>query len=133
MNQLPGESASAGGDENGNQFAPTESTSAPTEALPPPQPAELPPLSAVHIPSAEFQFGVAGRADHVRSMVADGRLRRLPIVDRDQPQTVLQTATAPADLFLAPPSTPAPPLAAEQTPRNPEPRVARRLPSTEIR
>ena len=39
------------------------------------------PLSAAQIPSAEFQFGVAGRNEQVRALVADGRLRRLPIVD----------------------------------------------------
>jgi hypothetical protein len=33
---------------------------------------------AASIPSAECQFGVAGRADHVKALVADGRLRRLP-------------------------------------------------------
>jgi hypothetical protein len=44
------------------------------------QPDDLPPLSAANIPSAEFQFGPAGRAEHVRALVADGRLRRLPTV-----------------------------------------------------
>ena len=38
-------------------------------------------MSATHIPSAEFQFGVAGRNEQVRALVADGRLRRLPVVD----------------------------------------------------
>jgi hypothetical protein len=33
---------------------------------------------AAYIPSSECQFGVAGRAEHVRALVADGRLRRLP-------------------------------------------------------
>jgi general secretion pathway protein D len=36
---------------------------------------------AAYIPSSECQFGVAGRSEHVRTMVADGRLRRLPSVN----------------------------------------------------
>jgi hypothetical protein len=39
-------------------------------------------IDASSIPSAEFQFGVAGRSAHVRSLVADGRLRRLPTVGK---------------------------------------------------
>ncbi len=38
------------------------------------------PMSATQIPSAEFQFGVAGRNEQVRAFVDDGRLRRLPAV-----------------------------------------------------
>ncbi|MCC7085325.1 MAG: type II secretion system protein GspD [Pirellulales bacterium] len=52
-----------------------------TEPLPAPPSLELPgPLSAHQIPTAEFQFGVAGRSEHVRSLVANGHLRRLPTV-----------------------------------------------------
>jgi general secretion pathway protein D len=40
---------------------------------------------AAHIPSSECQFGVAGRPEHVRAMVADGRLRRLPSVGTAPP------------------------------------------------
>jgi hypothetical protein len=36
--------------------------------------------SAANIPSSELQFGAAGRSEHVRTLVADGRLRRLPSV-----------------------------------------------------
>lgn len=46
----------------------------------PPQNEPLAPLSANQIPSAEFQFGAAGRNDQVRAMIADGQLRRLPVV-----------------------------------------------------
>jgi general secretion pathway protein D len=35
---------------------------------------------AAHIPSSECQFGAAGRDEHVRALVADGRLRRLPTI-----------------------------------------------------
>jgi general secretion pathway protein D len=35
---------------------------------------------AASIPSSELQFGVAGRSEHIRALVADGRLRRLPTV-----------------------------------------------------
>jgi hypothetical protein len=59
-----------------------EDNSAASEKLPTiQQPDDLPPLSASHIPSAECQFGVAGRSEHVRALVADGRLRRLPTVE----------------------------------------------------
>ena len=40
----------------------------------------LEPMSAAQIPSAEFQFGVAGRKGEVQAMIADGQLRRLPAV-----------------------------------------------------
>jgi general secretion pathway protein D len=53
------------------------------DALPlPPQVDPPAPMSAAQIPSAEFQFGVAGRSEEVRAMIADGRLRRLPVVAR---------------------------------------------------
>jgi len=35
---------------------------------------------AACIPTSECQFGVAGRSQHVRALVADGRLRRLPTI-----------------------------------------------------
>jgi general secretion pathway protein D len=41
------------------------------------------PLTAGQIHSAEFQFGPAGQADHVRQLVATGRLRRLPSVESE--------------------------------------------------
>jgi general secretion pathway protein D len=41
--------------------------------------------SAASIPSSELQFGVAGRSEHVRSLVADGKLRRLPAVSSTTP------------------------------------------------
>jgi Bacterial type II and III secretion system protein len=113
-----GEPASAAGNLEDDTFLPNDSTTPPTETLPPPQPDDLPPLSAAHIPSAEFQFGVTGRADYVRSMVADGRLRRLPLVDRNQPQPVIQVSTAP--------------IAADQK-RAGSPQVTRHLPGTEVR
>jgi general secretion pathway protein D len=51
------------------------------ETLPAPTTLELHgPMSAAQIPSAEFEFGVAGRSDAVQALVADGRLRRLPAV-----------------------------------------------------
>jgi hypothetical protein len=45
------------------------------------QPESVLPLTAGQIHSAEFQFGPAGRAEHVRVLVATGRLRRLPSVE----------------------------------------------------
>jgi general secretion pathway protein D len=56
---------------------------------------------AACIPTSECQFGVAGRSEHVRSLVADGRLRRLPTVDKaphpmrdDQIRTAQGTSSA---------------------------------------
>jgi hypothetical protein len=64
------------------QPVPTETDASVFDAFPTvQQPDDLPPLSAANIPSAEFQFGVAGRSENVRAMVADGRLRRLPSVE----------------------------------------------------
>jgi general secretion pathway protein D len=48
------------------------------------QPDDLAPLSAAVIPSAECQFGVVGRTEHVRALMAEGRLRRLPTVSPPQ-------------------------------------------------
>jgi general secretion pathway protein D len=59
----------------------------------------LPPLAADQISSAELQFGVAGRAPHIRSLVDDGRLRRLPTVESAPPEISaadVQVATDPA-------------------------------------
>jgi hypothetical protein len=51
--------------------------------------------NAAYIPTAECQFGVAGRSEHVRSLVADGRLRRLPtIVEASQSMHDDQIRTA---------------------------------------
>lgn len=73
-------------------------TTVPTPVLPP----ELPPLSAADIPSSEFQFGVAGRTEQVRVLMTEGRLRRLPKVERGtlpgSPKTVR------VGLFDAPPT-----------------------------
>jgi hypothetical protein len=49
-------------------------------------------MSATRIPSAEFQFGVAGRSEQVRALVADGRLRRLPVVTAAVSQPAKSTA-----------------------------------------
>jgi general secretion pathway protein D len=71
-------------------------------SLPDPrQPESLEPLSAARIPSAEFQFGVAGRRAELQALVAEGRLRRLPSV---QPNTSQPAASAVATgtLFGAP-------------------------------
>lgn len=71
------------------------------DAAPSADPEELPPLAAKEISSAELQFGVAGRAEHVRTLVADGRLRRLPMVD----QAAVRVAEKPAaarNLFAPP-------------------------------
>jgi general secretion pathway protein D len=63
---------------------PPEAVEPATEPAPPADGEEALPEqvdgSAADIPSAEFQFGVAGRDPNVRAMVADGRLRRLPSV-----------------------------------------------------
>jgi hypothetical protein len=66
------------------------------------QPDSLEPLSANRIPSAEFQFGAAGRNELVRYLVAEGRLRRLPAIAIE---TSIATAGRPAGgLFAAPPA-----------------------------
>jgi general secretion pathway protein D len=65
----------------------------------------LPPLAASQIPSAEFQFGVAGRNKHVRTLVAEGRLRRLPTVTSSHTQ-LAERANDAEEIFPAP-STPA--------------------------
>jgi hypothetical protein len=64
------------------------------------QPDDLPPFAAAKKQSAEQQFGVAGRAEHVQALVADGRLRRLPTVDsppalKQDPQIRVATGQEP--------------------------------------
>lgn len=72
------------------------STSPPaSDPLPAPTNLELPtPMSATQIPSAEFQFGVAGRNEQVRSLVAEGRLRRLPVVAPSSTAAAAERPTA---------------------------------------
>jgi len=69
------------------------------------QPVSLEPLSARRIPSAEFQFGAAGKNEQVRALMAEGRLRRLPIVDSTSAQ-VAASAPVPPGMFSAPPAMP---------------------------
>lgn len=73
------------------------------ETLPAPPKLELHgPLSATQIPSAEFQFGVAGRTEQVRALVADGRLRRLPIVSATADPKATVSAPAKPSIFPGP-------------------------------
>jgi hypothetical protein len=73
-----------------------------TDALPAPATADsLEPLSATQIPSAEFQFGVAGRRGEVQAMIADGQLRRLPAVTPATNTAVIGKVRV-ARLFKAP-------------------------------
>ncbi len=67
------------------------------------QPESIEPLSATHIPSAEFQFGAAGRNEQVRVLVAEGRLRRLPLVLPPDARIVTANPSA-GGLFAAPPA-----------------------------
>jgi hypothetical protein len=65
---------------------PLEEAVEPVDAMPTPEEAEaLLPESADMIHSAEFQFGAAGRSQHVRALVAEGQLRRLPGVQSPTP------------------------------------------------
>jgi general secretion pathway protein D len=76
----PSEPAPAGGN-YAPEYEPLEKSL--DESLPlPPQVDPPAPMSAAQIPSAEFQFGVAGRSEEVHALIADGRLRRLPVVTR---------------------------------------------------
>jgi general secretion pathway protein D len=69
-----------------DEILPVEGPVAPEDMLPAPgEPEELVPLSADAIHSAEFQFGASGRSGHVRALVAEGRLRRLPGVASGEP------------------------------------------------
>jgi general secretion pathway protein D len=84
--------------------APVEEGGATIERLPPPPPYELPPMSADQIPSAEYQFGAAGRSNLVRALMAENRLRRLPKVE---PASLTVTpAIAVNALFGGPPTPP---------------------------
>jgi hypothetical protein len=68
----------------------------PVDALPTPEEAEaLLPESAEMIHSAEFQFGAAGRSQHVRALVAEGQLRRLPGVESRAPMMAQRPGTGP--------------------------------------
>lgn len=64
-------------------------------------PYSLEPLSAARIPSAEFQFGVAGRNVQTRNLVNDGRLRRLPAVVPMETQVALAPSVG-TGIFAAP-------------------------------
>jgi general secretion pathway protein D len=88
--------------ENAQARAETKSDGAPILK----QPDSLEPLSAARIPSAEFQFGAAGQNEHVRALVAEGRLRRLPLVMQTDTR-VATAAPATNGIFAAPPTTPA--------------------------
>jgi general secretion pathway protein D len=61
------------------------------------------PLSAARIASAEFQFGAAGRNEQTRSLINDGRLRRLPIVVPIEAQLAV-APTVGKGIFPAPPA-----------------------------
>ncbi len=91
------------------------------ETLPPPPKLELhEPLSATQIPSAEFQFGAAGRNEQVRALVADGRLRRLPLISIADARPAV--AAPPKPSIFPPPGKETPLLA----PVDDQPRTAER-------
>jgi hypothetical protein len=71
-------------------------------------------MSATQIPSAEFQFGAAGRTEQVRALIADGRLRRLPFV-ANAASTPLAGTPAKPSIFPGPTpeSPPVSPIEAE--------------------
>lgn len=96
---LNSDPASAGGLE----ILPTKIQPKPDDAATLQQPDSLEPLSAARIPSAEFQFGAAGRNEQTQSLVADGRLRRLPLVTRADAQVA--TAAVPSTGLFAAPAT----------------------------
>jgi general secretion pathway protein D len=84
------------------QVVPAADHGARLERLPPPQPYELSPMSAGEVPSAEFQFGTAGRTAQVRALVAESRLRRQPKVETAS--AVATPAVASNALFGGPPA-----------------------------
>jgi general secretion pathway protein D len=88
------------------------------EVLPTPTNVGSPePMSATQIPSAEFQFGVAGRNEQVRVLVDDGRLRRLPVVVAVKDSPIIGNVRV-ERLFNGPsPAATAPAPAAAQQPR----------------
>jgi type II/III secretion system protein len=98
-----GEPDSAGGDAT-TSGGPKSPVSKPIETATLKQPDSFEPLSAAHIPSAEFQFGAAGQNEKVRALVAEGKLRRLPLVLRTDAQ-VAAAVPAATNLFAAPPAT----------------------------
>ena len=103
-------------DPTGGAYGPEiEPAGAAPETLPPPPgAADSPdPTSATRIPSAEFQFGAVGRKDEVRVMLAEGRLRRLPVA---LPANALLAngQPVPARIFAAPIAAPATPLSADE-------------------
>ena len=78
-NEIPAGMMVPGGEFYGPESQPAGNDA--TETLPTPPKVELHgPMSATQIPSAEFQFGAAGRSEQVQALVADGRLRRLPLI-----------------------------------------------------
>jgi general secretion pathway protein D len=64
-------------------------------------PYSLEPLAAERIPSAEFQFGIAGRNEQTRQLVNDGRLRRLPAVVPIKTQVAVAPSVG-TGIFAAP-------------------------------
>src|SRR5262249_33186926 len=61
------------------------------------------PLSAARIPSAEMQFGAAGSNEQTRTLVNDGRIRRLPVVAPIETRLAV-APTVGKGIFAAPPS-----------------------------
>jgi general secretion pathway protein D len=98
-------------DDEPTAAGPVSPSGSPTEAKPRDavsvrQPECVEPLSAARIPSAEFQFGAAGRSEQIRALIAEGRLRRLPLVTPGDAQVA--TTVLPANgIFAAPPTAPA--------------------------
>jgi general secretion pathway protein D len=102
-----GNATSAGGapTEAAEHELPPNNQSTPTDGASLKQPGSLEPLSARRIPSAEFQFGAAGKNEQVRALMAEGRLRRLPIVDSTSAQVAASALVTPG-MFSAPPAMP---------------------------
>jgi general secretion pathway protein D len=84
------------------EFEPTNVDETEIETLPPPESGDLAPLSAGPIPSAEFQFGTAGKYGHVQTLMAEGRLKRLPHLQQNN--STPPRSAARGELFSAPPS-----------------------------
>ena len=84
------------------------------EALPSPAATDTHgPMSATRIPSAEFQFGVSGRNEEVRAMLADGRLRRLPTVVSAN-ELMANGKPTPVRIFAAPITAQVSPLSSDE-------------------